>query len=95
MINLTGIVLAGGKSQRMGADKTKLIFRERQMILYSINALSKFCKKLYISTNEKGGEYPYPLLPDYIKDIGPIGGIYSGLRILEDKYLITLPYPGQ
>ena len=92
MINLMGLVLAGGKSQRMGTDKAKLVFREKEMLLYSTEILSKFCKTLYISTNDiKEKQYLFPLLPDYIKNIGPLGGIYSALRIMKDDYLIILP----
>jgi len=36
-MNITGIILAGGESKRMGIDKTKVSFNGKNLIEYPIN----------------------------------------------------------
>jgi molybdopterin-guanine dinucleotide biosynthesis protein A len=89
--NISGIILSGGKSSRMGTDKGLLQFKNRPLIEYSLQLLKPCCNEILISTNKKKYEYlGLPLIKDELKDIGPIGGIYSCIKkINNDKALIT------
>ena len=79
--NLTGIILAGGKSSRMGRDKGLIDYQGKPLIQYSIDVLKNICKKIFISSsNEKYHFLGYNVIPDEIEGIGPIGGIYSCLK---------------
>ena len=80
---LNGLVLAGGKSQRMGEDKGLLDFHGQPQRLHMADLLSKFCEKTFLScrpdqVDEMNGKYP--ALPDTFHGLGPMGAILSAFR---------------
>ncbi len=78
--SITGIVIAGGKSSRMGYDKGLAKVGERNMIELVVQSLKKVCGKIIIISNTNAYDYlDFPVYPDLIKDCGPIGGIFTGL----------------
>lgn len=89
---ITGVVLAGGESSRMGEDKSLLLFRKQQLISFSIEALKPFCQDLLISSNHTAHQnFDYPCISDEHKKIGPIAGIQSALKNSKTDYVIVLP----
>lgn len=77
---ITGIILAGGKSNRMGTDKGLLKLGEKYLIEYPIDVLSNLCDQILISANSNSYDFlGYPIISDIVSDCGPIGGIYTGL----------------
>lgn len=91
MMNITGVIMAGGKSSRMGSDKGLLPFRGKLLIQYSIDLLKSFCSELLISTqNEAYAQFGIPLVKDDIPDCGPMGGIYSALKASKTDYIFVL-----
>lgn len=80
-MNITGIILAGGKSSRMGSDKGLLAINGVPMISHVINSLIKAGIKdiIIISKNSEYQKFGFPVFPDIIEDKGPLGGIYTGL----------------
>jgi len=80
-MKITGIILAGGKSSRMNTDKGLVLFKDQPLIQYSINVLKEVCDQILISSNTDAYDrFGYQVVPDEIKDIGPVGGIYSCLK---------------
>lgn len=76
-----GIVLAGGKSRRMGEDKSMLLFKGEPLIEYSIKTLKPVCHKIILSTDNYAlSNLGYTIIQDEIKSVGPIGGILAGLK---------------
>ncbi len=79
--NISGIILCGGKSKRMGKNKALLMLEEKYVITYVIELLSQFCNNLLISTNSKDLDFlKIKTVPDEFQNIGPIAGILSALR---------------
>lgn len=77
----TGIILAGGKSSRMGEDKGLMLLNGKPMIQYVIDAVSKLTDKIIIVSNSsKYEQFGCKVIPDVVKDKGPLGGIISGLE---------------
>lgn len=77
---LTGIILAGGKSSRMGYDKGLAIVNGKKMIEQVYAALSQVVDKVIIIANSDSYNYlNLPVYEDMYKEIGPIAGIYTGL----------------
>lgn len=80
-MNLTGIILAGGESRRIGKDKSKIIYNNVPLIEYPINLFNKFCNEIIISADtHKLQEYNYIKVPDEVGKFGPLAGIYSCLK---------------
>jgi molybdopterin-guanine dinucleotide biosynthesis protein A len=79
--NITGILLAGGQSRRMGNDKGMIGVGGRPLYQYPLKVLGQICDKVLISTC-RGSDYQekYPVLCDEIPGKGPIGGICTCLK---------------
>ena len=76
----TGIILSGGKSSRMGSDKGLMILHGKPLIQYSIEVLKELCDEIIICANNPGYDmFGFPVIKDVYPDLGPIGGIYTGL----------------
>ncbi len=77
---LTGIILCGGKSKRMGENKALLKINGKCIISYVVDILQPLCNEIIISTNNKELDFlPYRKVNDIFNDIGPISGIFSAL----------------
>ena len=78
---ITGIVLAGGRSSRMGEDKSLLKLNGKPLVEYSIDALKPLCDKVVISSNNRIYDFTRcEVWPDELPDQAPIIGIYSCLK---------------
>ncbi len=78
--SITGIVLAGGKSSRMGTDKGIIDLNGKRIVQHVLDALAPVVDKiLIIANNNHYNNFGYPVYRDIIKDSGPLGGIYTGL----------------
>ena len=89
--DFTGIVLAGGKSSRFGENKALAHFRNKNLLEHSISLLRHFCSEIIISAgNQDYEELGFKVVRDEIPDIGPIGGIYSTLKVSKNKYNLVL-----
>ena len=77
---ITSIILAGGKSSRMGQDKGFLGLEGKPMIQYGIETAQRLSNHIVVIANNKSyHSLGVPVFPDvYIKK-GPLGGIHSGL----------------
>lgn len=81
MIEAAAIVLAGGKSTRMGTNKALIMVKEQRMLEAAVKNLSKAFPKVLISSNDNSYEdLGIPVFSDIYKDSGPLGGIHAGLR---------------
>lgn len=88
---ITGIILAGGKSSRMGTDKGEVLLKEKKLIEHVLEAVSPVTNSIFIIANNNNYNYlGYPVYRDLIKDCGPIGGIYTGLMHSETEQNLIL-----
>jgi len=78
--NISGYVLAGGKSRRMGTDKALLMFQNEPLLKHMIKLIEPFCLRVSISGNNSDySVFGAEIVPDLFADGGPIAGIYSTL----------------
>ena len=78
---ITGIILCGGKSKRMGTNKALLKLNGKFVIQYVVDVLNIFCDEILLSANSKELEVlNIPIIRDEFSGIGPIAGIYSTLK---------------
>jgi molybdopterin-guanine dinucleotide biosynthesis protein A len=89
---VSGIILAGGYSTRMGFDKGLADFRGKPLIQYSIEILQPICSRIIISTNSPAyHKLGFPVQIDILPGAGPMGGIYSSLLHSETEHNLVLP----
>ncbi|MCR6095400.1 molybdenum cofactor guanylyltransferase [Salipaludibacillus agaradhaerens] len=80
-LNVTGIILAGGKSSRMGVNKALLPIQGDETIQRLTNELLTSTKSMIIVTNDTDA-YTFlkqPLVHDNYVNKGPLAGIQAGL----------------
>jgi molybdopterin-guanine dinucleotide biosynthesis protein A len=79
--NITAIILAGGKSTRMGSDKGLMTLNNITFIQHIIDAVKTLVDEiLIISDNENHDVFKLKRHNDLVKNVGPLGGIYTGLH---------------
>ena len=80
--NITGVILAGGQSQRMGFNKAEAAIYGRPMLMRVIDKLSGVTPNILLSTGSNTYQgLEWPQIIDEYPDCGPMGGIYSVLKI--------------
>ena len=90
-MEVTGIILAGGKSSRMGTEKGLQKLCGIPLISYSIQVLSELCSTIIISTSSNAYQsFGFNTVADEIPGIGPMGGIYSALKQSETEKNLVL-----
>jgi molybdopterin-guanine dinucleotide biosynthesis protein A len=80
-MGVSGIILSGGKSTRMGQEKGLIKLNGKPMIQHVIDHLDPICDQILISANATMyQDFGYPVFKDEINEIGPAGGIVSSLK---------------
>ena len=75
----------------MGQDKAFLKFKGKMLIEYPLELLGNICDEVVISgSDERLSSFNLPLIPDEVASTGPIGGIYSSLKKVSNKYALVL-----
>jgi molybdopterin-guanine dinucleotide biosynthesis protein A len=79
--NLHGVVLAGGKSTRMGTDKAKVVFHGQDLVQRAVRVLETFCSRVWISgRNARDHGLLNPWFMDDAPGKGPLRGILTALE---------------
>lgn len=79
--NIEAVILAGGKSSRMGTSKAFLEINGKTMLSSVIAAVRPIVEKLSIIANaDEYNTFGLPVHEDLIKGLGPAGGIYTALK---------------
>ncbi len=84
---LYGLVLAGGRSLRMGEDKGNIAWHGKPQRLYVADVLAGLCADVYISCREEQESeipFPYKSLKDTVAAGGPVAGILSAFARFPD-----------
>ncbi len=89
---VTGLILSGGKSKRMGRPKAFLPFEGSTVIGHIVSEIKDLFSEVFIVANEV--ESFEDLGVDVVKDIlphrGPLGGILSGLMTSSNHYAFVM-----
>ncbi len=89
-MQLSAIIIAGGKSRRMGIDKKKMIYRNQTLLQKTVALAEYFTHDIIISSNNPN-ELFYRTIADEIDDIGPLGGLFSCLKYAQQQHILVLP----
>ena len=97
--NILGTVLAGGKSQRFGEDKSQVKLDGKLLIDHILNEIiNEFKEILIVSNNQINFKHSdkISMVSDLKKDQGPLGGILSAMKWVKEsnkdyKWISTFP----
>ena len=92
MFAVSGIVLAGGQSSRLGMDKSFVNASGQPLIEHIIAKLTRLSDDVIIVTNspENYKHLEAKLVGDIYPGKGSLGGIYSGLRAATNAYSLVV-----
>jgi len=78
---MTGIILSGGKSSRMGLNKAFLEIQGERLIDRTVRQFQELFSEVILVTNEPPLylDQDVTLITDIYKRKGPLGGLYAGL----------------
>lgn len=95
--DITGIILSGGLSSRMGVDKGLLKIGYKSIIERLSTLMSRLFQNILISTNdfERYNFISSPMVADIYKGFGPISGIHATLVAskTEKNFILSCDMP--
>ncbi|MBI4286039.1 MAG: molybdenum cofactor guanylyltransferase [Chloroflexi bacterium] len=93
-MEITSIVLAGGRSRRLGRDKTLEPFGGETLLQLVVSALKTLNGAIIVVGNaEQSFARLYPdlkVVTDIYPDKGPLGGLYTGLKASVSQYNLVV-----
>ncbi|HEY6252103.1 MAG TPA: molybdenum cofactor guanylyltransferase [Candidatus Angelobacter sp.] len=87
--NVTGYVLAGGKSSRMGKDKAVLSLNGSTLLERAKAVVEQVCAKVFILGPRRLYGRFGPCCEDIYPDCGPLGGIHAALVNSDTPYSLV------
>lgn len=87
----SAIILAGGKSSRMGQDKGLMDLDGKPMIQHVLDAVGEVADDIIIvSHQEEYQQFGYPVFEDEMKDCGPLAGMVVGLKNVQREEALVV-----
>ena len=87
----TGVLLAGGKSTRMGQDKALMEVDGKALLLHGTERLKPHVRELFVIGDPRLYGHLWPdVLPDEIPGLGPLGGIATAMGAARFDRLLVL-----
>ncbi len=86
--NILGTVLAGGKSQRFGEDKSQVKLAGKLLIDHMLTEIIDEFKELLIVSNNKisfHNSEKISIIEDFEKGLGPLGGVLSVMKWIKEN----------
>jgi molybdopterin-guanine dinucleotide biosynthesis protein MobB len=91
--SVSAVILAGGKSERMGVNKARLPWRDGRTLLERMAGCLKHLDEVLLSVGAEEQKYEnlsLPVVVDRYPDRGPMGGIYSALLACRSNWLLAV-----
>ena len=86
--NILGTVLAGGKSQRFGEDKSQVKLGDKLLIDYILSEIIEEFKEILVVSNSsidfKHSE-KISVIEDIKKNLGPLGGVLTAMKWIKNN----------
>jgi molybdopterin-guanine dinucleotide biosynthesis protein A len=91
-IEVTGVLLAGGKSRRMGEDKRYLMVGEQTLLERGLGVLQLMFHEVLVVIAQDSAplDIDARVMRDLVPDCGSLGGIYTGLIQATTPYIFAV-----
>lgn len=92
-MEVTGIILAGGRSRRLGQDKALVKLEGRPLALWVVAALESLVQECLLVSNYPVTHFDLglPLVSDLIPSRGALGGILTGIFFASTPLVAAVP----
>lgn len=93
MSGFTVAIIAGGKSSRMGTDKSFVEIGGKPVIEHLIQRVTNLGQAETLLITNRPDEYAHlnlPMVGDVLPDKGSLGGIYTAIYYSQNPYTLTL-----
>jgi molybdopterin-guanine dinucleotide biosynthesis protein A len=94
-IDTFGLIICGGRSSRMGIDKSRLIYHDKEQRYHIYEMLQPFFQNTILCCNDvqaAGIQTPYQYIidKDEFKNIGPMGALLSAYDAFPEKNFVAV-----
>ena len=91
-IDVTGVLLAGGNSRRMGEDKRYLVVGEQTLLERGLAVLRSIFQEVLvvIAQDSLPLKVAVRVVRDLVPDCGSLGGLYTGLTQATTPYIFVV-----
>jgi molybdopterin-guanine dinucleotide biosynthesis protein A len=91
-IEVTGVLLAGGKSRRMGEDKRHLVVGEQTLLERGLRVLQSIFREVLVVIAQDSPPLSIDarVVRDLVPDCGSLGGLYTGLTQATTPYIFVV-----
>ena len=97
--NILGVVLAGGKSQRFGEDKSQVKLGGKLLIDYILSEIIEEFREILVVSNSSidfKHSDKISIIEDIKKNLGPLGGVLTAMKWVKNnnkdyKWISTFP----
>jgi molybdopterin-guanine dinucleotide biosynthesis protein A len=98
-MDVSCIILAGGRSTRMGMDKKFIMFRGQSFLERAVEVAEKLSDEVIVSlgTQEQKAEVlargfqGVSIVIDHLQSKGPLVGLYNALKKCSREYAVVMP----
>jgi aminoglycoside 6-adenylyltransferase len=90
-LDVTGVLLVGGASERFGAPKAHALFRGETLADRAWRLLHDVCDEVLAVGKADRGGLSFPVFDDGAEEQAPIFGLLAGLRMAENDICLALP----
>ncbi len=91
---LSGVVLAGGASRRLGVDKATLSFGGRPLLEIVVEKLAAVCAEVIVACGSRAGGDKPPLPVRFVEDPipgqGPLAGVQAALTAAPAEFALVV-----
>lgn len=90
--DVTGVILAGGRSRRFGEAKARYVLDGRPMVEHVYHALRGITDHILLSVrdSDEGFSLPVSVVADRYPDAGPLAGVHAGLSAAETPWVVVV-----
>lgn len=90
--DVTGLILAGGKSRRFGSDKAHHVVDGKTMVRRVYDVLSPLVDTVAVSVGDAGDRFDIPAdhVVDAFPGAGPLAGLHAGLAYCKTPWLLAI-----
>lgn len=84
---VAGVVLAGGRSSRYGANKALVKVAGTPLIERTLEVMKSVFQRVVLITNtpKPYAHLALPMYGDLVKGLGPVGGIFTALSLIQEE----------